>query len=106
MKKAMLGLLVGNALLFGTGEKVILNGWDKYPTPECREWAKGKSRYFLIPNGTRAEVIKWGNSFTLGSDRSLNAGGYFIEEVKLKITSGPLKGKECWVWYPYLHLKK
>ena len=105
MKKIILGLCLAGSTLFGAGETVIIDAWGDYPTPSCKTTIKNKNKFFLIPHGTKAKVIDWGKLVVSGSDEDIYARIAMYNKIKVKIISGPLKGKKCEVNYLYLRLK-
>lgn len=100
MKK--IGLLI---ICFGfafAGDRVTISYYDAYPTASCQIGTKN----FLIPNGTKAEVTQWHESYTKGEDKQIFAQMAMMYESKIKILNGPLKNQECMMKHCYITMDK
>ncbi len=81
-------------------DKVTISYYDSYPTASCQI----DNKHHLIPNGTKAEVIKWHDAYIQGEDKKLFAQIAMTYESKIRILNGPLKNKECYVMHAYITL--
>ena len=83
------------------GDKVIIGAYGNYPTASCQI----ENKYYLIPNGTAGEVLKWGSKYSEGQVKDIFAQIDMYEKSDVKLLSGPQKGKTCAMMHIYLQLK-
>lgn len=83
------------------GDKVAISAYGDYPTASC----KIEDKYYLIPNGTLGEIIKWNPIYTDGKDKELYAQVDMFSKTEVKFLNGPQKGKNCLINHIYLQLK-
>ena len=101
MKKFFLVVLF-SILLFAK-DIVYIHGFGNYPCPSGKTPDKSSKEY-LIPNNTKAEVIKWNKRYFQSGEVFATADMWV--QSKVKILNGPLKGKELLVPHLYIFLKK
>ena len=89
------------ALVF-SGDKVVIGGYENYPTASC----KIQDKYYLIPNGTTGEIIKWNSLYSDGKTQTIFAQIDMIADSEVKFLTGPQKGKSCSVNHMYIQLKQ
>lgn len=97
---ALIAAIVGTSTLFA-GDKVVIGAYNNYPTASCKIGEK----YYLIPNGTAGEVIKWNSLYTDGKDKELYAQLDMFSESEVKLLNGPQKGKSCFINHFYIQMK-
>jgi len=108
MKKYLILMILNlsfASIVFGKSDIVIIEPNGDYPLPTCTTFHKKVKKYFAIPYGTKAKVIKWSNSVAKGQKSTFFASMDAFDSSDVLILSGPLKGKKCQVGYAYINLK-
>lgn len=89
-------------------DKVVIKSYDSYPTAlGCETAGAGvmdRSDCFVLANGTLGEVVEWHKNYTTHVPRPFAQRDMFAES-KIKITSGPLKGKTLFVAHAYINMQ-
>lgn len=90
---------------------VIIRAWENYPIASGKllETVDGElvpsnddDKEIALPNGTMGVVVEWNEIYLEPS--SLFAQMHMFNESKVRITSGPLKGKTLSIPHAYLNL--
>lgn len=88
-------------------DKVIIKSYDSYPTAlGCETIGFGADRKdcYLLPNGTAGEVMEWNLAYANHLSHPFAARDMFTES-KVKILSGPSKGKTLYVAHAYINMQ-
>ena len=107
MKKSLVFLLLALGIMHA-GDKVIISGYENYPTASgCVskvEKNNQKNDCILLANGTMGEVVEWDSKYSK-EGKSIYAQIDMFTLNKVMILNGPVKGKTLYIDHLYLTLK-
>ena len=103
MKKSLVFLLLALGIMHA-GDKVIISGYENYPTASGCVSKVEKNNCVLLANGTMGEVVEWDSKYSK-EGKSIYAQIDMFTLNKVMILNGPAKGKTLYIDHIYLMLK-
>jgi len=86
--------------------KVMINSYSTYPVASGKvlnpSMVDGKNIQYILPNGTKGEIVKWHEKYTTLSSPFARVD--MFNESEVKILNGPMKGKVLLINHIYITL--